>query len=120
MSFEILKQQSRPAGVPLGVAAFGDAVGDFRNLENRIGFGLDALQFAGAVERGDPLAEVVEGQRIPLWVTDDYKGLAASDELLCHGFTRINADKAMENALCILSAAKTLWILAASGRTRSG
>jgi hypothetical protein len=46
---------------------FGDAVGDFGDLKNGIGFGLDALQLAGAIERCDPLAEVVEGQRIPLW-----------------------------------------------------
>jgi hypothetical protein len=43
-----------------------DAVGDFRNFKNRVGFGLNALQLARAIERGDPLAEVVEGQRIPL------------------------------------------------------
>jgi hypothetical protein len=45
---------------------FGDAIGDFGDLKNRVGFGLNALQLAGAIERGDPLAEVVEGQRIPL------------------------------------------------------
>jgi hypothetical protein len=28
---------------------------------------LDALEFAGAVEGGDPLAEVVEGQRSVSW-----------------------------------------------------
>ncbi len=52
--------------MPLGVAAFGDAVGDFGDFENRVGFGLDAFELAGAVERRDPLAEIVEGQRIPL------------------------------------------------------
>jgi hypothetical protein len=50
----------------LRIAALRDPVSNFGNLEDRIGFGLDALQLAGAVERCDPLAEVVEGQRIPL------------------------------------------------------
>ena len=56
VSFDILEQKSRPAGVAFGVAAFRDAVGNFRDLQDGIGFGLDALQFAGAVQRRDPLA----------------------------------------------------------------
>jgi hypothetical protein len=42
---------------------FADAVGDFGDFEDGVDFGLDAFEFAGAVEGGDPLAEVVEGQR---------------------------------------------------------
>lgn len=42
--------------------AFAYAVGDFGNFEDGIDFGLDAFEFAGAVERGDPLAEVGKGQ----------------------------------------------------------
>jgi hypothetical protein len=57
---------------------FGDAVGDFGDLKDGVDLGLDALQLAGAFERGDPLAEVVEGQRIPLCERvirkEDYKG----------------------------------------------
>ena len=66
MAFEILKKQRRAAAGALGIAALGHAVGDFGNFENRVGFGLDALELARAIERCDPLAEVVEGQRIPL------------------------------------------------------
>ena len=66
MALEVLEEQSRAALGAFGIATLGDAVGDFGNLKNGIGFGLDALQLAGAIERGDPLAEVVEGQRIPL------------------------------------------------------
>jgi hypothetical protein len=43
--------------------AFADAIRYFCDFENWIYFGLDALEFAGAVKSGDPLAEVVEGQR---------------------------------------------------------
>jgi hypothetical protein len=57
---------------------FGDAVGDFGDLKDGVGLGLDALQLADAFERGDPLAEVVEGQGIPLCERvirkEDYKG----------------------------------------------
>ena len=35
--------------------ALGDAVGDLGDLQDGIDFGLDFLQFAGAVERGDPV-----------------------------------------------------------------
>jgi hypothetical protein len=43
---------------------FADSVGNFGDLKDRIDFGLNTLEFAGAVECGDPLAEVVEGQRL--------------------------------------------------------
>lgn len=49
-----------------------DAVGDFCDFENGIDFGLDALKFAGAVEGSDPLAEVVEGQRVFSLRKSDY------------------------------------------------
>jgi hypothetical protein len=41
---------------------FADAVGYFCNFQDGVDFGLDALEFAGAVERGDPLTKVIEGQ----------------------------------------------------------
>jgi hypothetical protein len=52
---------------------FADAVGDFGNFQDGVDLCLDAFEFAGAVEGGDPLAEVVEGQKISLLGTNDYK-----------------------------------------------
>ncbi len=69
MAFDFLEKKRRPAARSLGIAALRHAVGDFGNLENGVSFGLNALEFAGAVQRRDPLAKIVEGQRIPLWVT---------------------------------------------------
>jgi hypothetical protein len=66
MSFDVLKEKRRAALRSLVIAAFRDAIGDFGDLKNGVGFDSNALQLAGAFERRDPLAEVVEGQRIPL------------------------------------------------------
>jgi len=52
-----------------------DAVGYLGDFQDGVDFSLDALEFAGAVEGGDPLAEVIEGQG-GLQGTDDYKQLA--------------------------------------------
>src|ERR1022692_2512126 len=46
-----------------GAYAFADAVGDFCDFQDGVDFGLDAFEFAGAVEGGDPLAEVVQEYR---------------------------------------------------------
>ena len=40
----------------MSIGALADAVRDFGDFEDGIGFGLDSLQFAGAVESGDPVA----------------------------------------------------------------
>ena len=56
MTLDVLKKQSGTATDTLGIAALRNPVGNFGNFENRIGFGLNALQFARAVKRGDPLA----------------------------------------------------------------
>jgi hypothetical protein len=64
MALDVLKKKSRAAGDAFGITAFRDAIRDFGDLKYGIDFGLDALQFASALECGDPLAEVVEGQRI--------------------------------------------------------
>ncbi len=66
MAFQVLEKQRGATRGALGIATLGDPVGDFGNLKNGIGFGLDALELARAIERCDPLAKVVEGQRIPL------------------------------------------------------
>jgi len=55
-----------------------DAICDFGDFENRINFGLNAFQLAGAVEGGDPLTEVVEGQGFLSRLIDDYKGFAVA------------------------------------------
>ena len=62
MTFEILEKQCRTAGNALRVAAFRNAVGDLGDFKNGVGLGLNAFELAGAIERGDPLTEVVEGQ----------------------------------------------------------
>src|SRR3954453_15812409 len=90
MMLDVLKQECGPARLP-GFAQLdtrrrlsphvhlGYAICDFGHFENGINFGLNALQLAGAVEGGDPLPEVVEGQGFLSRVTDDYKGFAAAE-----------------------------------------
>jgi hypothetical protein len=83
MAFEILEEESGATGLRFVVPTqakgrlgwgtliffiflqmhLADAVGDLGDFEDRVDFGFDAFEFAGAVEGGDPLAEVVEGQR---------------------------------------------------------
>jgi len=60
--------------------AFADAVSNLGDFENRIGFGTDFAEFAGAVERGDPVAEIVIGQA-GLRETKDYTGGTDASEL---------------------------------------
>jgi hypothetical protein len=60
-----------------GACTFADAIGDFRDFENGIDFGLDAFQFAGAVKSRNPLAEVVKRQ-VGSPGTNDYTELAAT------------------------------------------
>ena len=62
VTFQILKEKRRAPCGSAGITALGDAIGDFRNFKDGISFGRNAFQLAGAVECGDPLAEVVEGQ----------------------------------------------------------
>jgi hypothetical protein len=66
MALDVLEEKSSSARRSFGIAAFGDAVCDFGNFENRTGFGLDPFELTRAVERRDPLAKVVEGQGVPL------------------------------------------------------
>ena len=73
MVLYVLKEESGATG--FAGFRFADAVGDFGDFEDGVDFGLDALEFAGAVESGDPLAKVIEGQG-GLLGTDDYKQLA--------------------------------------------
>ena len=63
MSLEILKEeQGRAAGL-----ALRNTISNLGDFENRIDFSANLLQFAGAVERRDPLTQVVVGQRAPLF-----------------------------------------------------
>src|SRR5260221_3200123 len=81
MAFDPLEKQGRTTPSAFRIAALGDTVGNFRDLKNWVGFGVDALELARAIERCDPLAEVVEGQRIPLCdrsVRQDYKGFRSA------------------------------------------
>jgi hypothetical protein len=43
--------------------SFGDTVGDLGNLQDGIDFGGDPPEFAGALERGNPLTQVVVSQK---------------------------------------------------------
>jgi hypothetical protein len=63
VTLQILKKQSWSSADTLGIAALRYAIGDFGHFENWINFGLNTPQLAGPVERGNPLAEIVEGQR---------------------------------------------------------
>ena len=65
MPFDVLEEQRRAAGT-VGAARppLGDAVGNLGDLQNGIGFGLDALQFSGLFQRGNPFPQVLIGQRL--------------------------------------------------------
>ena len=75
MSLDAFEEECRAAGLP-GLARtdsrgrlsphvhLTDPVGDFGDFQDGVDFGSDALEFTSAVERGDPLAEVVEGQSV--------------------------------------------------------
>jgi hypothetical protein len=82
MAFDVLEEQggaaglyrfvvprSRKRGETWGTLFFvlhvhlAHTVCDFGDFEDGVDFGLDAFEFAGEVKGGDPLAEVVEGQR---------------------------------------------------------
>jgi hypothetical protein len=60
MVFYVLKKKSGSSG--FSGFRFADAVGYFGDFQNGVDLGLDAFEFAGAVEGGDPLAKVIERQ----------------------------------------------------------
>jgi hypothetical protein len=68
MALSVLEKKRGATWPAFGITTFRNTVGDFRDFQHGVGFSLDALELAGAVEGGDPLAEVVEGQRCPLWM----------------------------------------------------
>src|SRR5262249_56012887 len=52
-ALHVLKEQGRPAGAVVRFdRAFGDAVGNLGDLQNRIDFSADSLQLAGAIQGG--------------------------------------------------------------------
>ena len=66
IAFEVFKEQRRTARAAAAARTpLGDAVGDFGNFQNGIALGLDALEFAGAIQGGDPFSKVVVGQAEP-------------------------------------------------------
>jgi hypothetical protein len=89
VALQVFKQKGRATRSALSIATLGDTVGDLGNLKNRIGFGPDALELARAIERCDPLAEVVEGQRNPLYVRDDYKGFSPRGAAACRALLEL-------------------------------
>src|SRR5208282_4049507 len=66
IALEVLEQQSFPSDRSLLVFAcnstFRNPIGNFRNFQNWVRFGADALEFSGAVERLDPVPQIVVGQ----------------------------------------------------------
>src|SRR5215475_3167514 len=62
MAFDILKEKRRAALAVFCILALAYAVCDFCYLQNRVSFGTNLLQLAGAVERRNPVAQVVVGQ----------------------------------------------------------
>jgi hypothetical protein len=65
VAFDVLKKKRR--ATRLSSFRLAHPVGDFRDFQDRVYFGLDALQLAGAVQSSDPLAKVSEGQRESPW-----------------------------------------------------
>src|SRR5208282_3659300 len=62
VALQVLEEQSFPANVSLPIPTFRNPVGNFRDLQNRVRFRADALQFAGSVECFDPIPQIVVGQ----------------------------------------------------------
>src|SRR6202795_844950 len=62
MPLHVLKEQGGAARSVFGGAALANAVSDLGAFQDRVRFAADLAQFAGAVERGNPVAEVVVGQ----------------------------------------------------------
>ena len=62
MAFDVLKEQRGASRTVLAGARFAHAVGNLGDLENRVGFRADFAELAGALEGGDPVAEIVVGQ----------------------------------------------------------
>ena len=63
IALDVLEEQRRAArAVNAARSPLGDAVGDLGDLQDGIGFRLDAHQFSGLVERGDPFPQVLIGQ----------------------------------------------------------
>ena len=88
MALDVFKKQSRPAGLHRGNARasiFAHAVGDFSNLENGIHFGVDGLQFAGALQRRDPIPQIFVGQIFPRLETAIIRQRAVSKSLKRRG-----------------------------------
>ena len=85
MAFDVLEKQSWAAGQgPASIVSawhLADAVGDFGDLQDGVDFGTDLFQFAGAVERGDPITQVIVGQGF-LVAKRDYKARSARAKAL--------------------------------------
>jgi hypothetical protein len=58
MAFDVLEEKSRASSAHLA-----DTVGDFGDFEDGVDFGADLFQFTSAVERSDPGAQIIVGQR---------------------------------------------------------
>jgi hypothetical protein len=66
IALQVLEQQSLAADVPCRSLTLRNPVGNLGNFQNRVRFRADALQFAGSVERFDPVPQIVVGQNSSL------------------------------------------------------
>jgi hypothetical protein len=73
--------------------SFADSVCDLRDFKDGIDFGLNAFEFAGAIEGGDPLAEVDEGQRASPGNFRLYRDKFATDLRGCTGIKKQKQNK---------------------------
>ena len=56
ITFQVFEEESFAANGAVFTCALGNAVGNFRDFEDRVGFAADALEFAGTIECFDPVA----------------------------------------------------------------
>jgi hypothetical protein len=76
MALEVLEEKSNTPTLPKTgqgwgtrarpYMAFAHTISYFGNFKDGINFGADTLQFAGAVERSNPLTQVFVGHEFPL------------------------------------------------------
>ena len=68
MALDVFKKQSGAArlhGRDARAHIFTHAVGNFSDFEDGINFSADRLEFAGALQRRDPIPQIFVGQNLP-------------------------------------------------------
>ena len=66
MALDVLEKQRRAAGSAWQTRpTLTYAVGNFSDFEDGIYFGANCFQFAGALQRRDPIPQIIVGQNLP-------------------------------------------------------